>query len=149
MNGERARWERAFACSREQLVIEICSSLVFLAVAIALRPRLSSALIALTGLAWGFVVHSGNRLVLAQPLLVRRFERDSEPRSPSVPRSFSAGLLVAVLSLLAIAVVYTTADHAVASVFAFFGGMFLAYALIVAAQRFYLERDFERQLGRR
>jgi threonine/homoserine/homoserine lactone efflux protein len=145
----RARWERALACTREQLVLEICSSLVFLVAAIGLRPRPSSALVVLFGFAVGIVVHGCSRLLLALPPLVRKVEWDSEPRSPSPARSFSAGLLVAVLTLLAIAAVYTSTGHAVAGLFAFFGGMFLAYTLITAAQRFYLERDFARRLSGR
>ena len=148
----RARWERALSCTREQLVLEICSSLVFLAVGIGLRHLLSSALIVLIGLAWGFIVHSFNRLVLAQPPLARRVEWESEPRSPSAPRSFAAVLLVVVLNLLAIVGLYTStgdAAAAAASLFAFFGGMYLAYALIAAAQRFYLERGFARCLSGR
>jgi hypothetical protein len=145
----RARWERALACTRQQLVLEICSSLVFLVAAIGLRPRPSSALIVLFGFAVGVVVYGCNRLVLALPPFVRRVEWGSEPHSPSPPRSFSAGLLVAVLTLLAIVAVYKSTGHAVASLFAFFGGMFLAYTLITAAQRFYLERDFARLLSGR
>ena len=75
---------------------------------------------------------------------MRRIDWDSEPRSPSPPRNFSAGLLVAVLILLALAAVYTETDGAATSLLAFFGGMFLAYTLVTAAQRSFLERDFAR-----
>lgn len=143
----RERWERALACTRAQLVLELCASVAFLACGVALRPRPSSALIALVGLAAGFIAHSCNRLVLAQPPLVRRIDWDSEPRSPSPPRNFSAGLLVAVLILLALAAVYTETDGAATSLLAFFGGMFLAYTLVTAAQRSFLERDFARRLS--
>ena len=143
----RARWERALSCTREQLVLEICSSFVFLAAGIGLRPRPASALIVFVGLAVGFVVYSCNRLVLARPPLARRVDWESEPRSPSAPRSFTAGLLVALLTVLAIAAVYTSTGDAPESFIAFFGGMFLAYTLITAAQRFYLERDFTRRLS--
>jgi hypothetical protein len=101
----------------------------------------------LIGLAWGFIVHSCYRLALAQPPLARRVDWESEPRSPSAPRSLTAGLLVAILSLLTIAAVYKSTSDAAASLFAFFGGMFLAYALSKAAQRFFLERDFARRLS--
>ena len=51
--------------------------------------------------------------------------------------------------VLALAAVYTATGDAAASIIAFFGGMFLAYALIAAAQRYYLERDFTRRLSER
>ena len=103
----------------------------------------------LVGLAAGFFVHSCNRLVLAQPPLARRVEWEREPSSPSAPQSISAGLLVAVLTLLIIAAVYISTGDATESLIDFFGGMFLAYALIAAAQRFYLERDFARRVSER
>jgi hypothetical protein len=144
----RARWERALACTREQLVFDICSSLIFLTSGIGLRPRPSSALIVLFGFAVGVVFYGCIRLVLALPPLARRVDWESEPRLPSTPRCFAAGLFAAVLIIvLVIAVVYFPTDET--SVFAFVGGMFPAYALITAAQRFYLERDSARRLSGR
>jgi len=143
----RARWESALSCTREQIVSEICFSLLFLALGIGLRPRLSSALIVLFGLAGGFIFHICIRLVLTQPLLARRVDWESEPRVHSTPRLFTAGLLATVLIVLIAAAVYTSTGDAPTSMFALVGGMSLAHTLITAAQRFYLERDFARRLS--
>jgi len=145
MNGERTRWEQALACTRPQLVLEISSSLVLLGLGIALRPRPSTALIMAVGLAVGIVLHVCNRLALAQPPLLRRVDWESEPRLPSPRRSITAGLLVAVGTALAIAVVYQLTGKTLTSLLALIGGVFGAYALIAAAQRFYLEREFARR----
>ena len=149
MNLERTRWERALACTRPQLALEICCSLAALGLGIGVRPRPSTALIVAVGLAEGFVLHVANRLVLAQPPFLRRFDWENEPLSPPPDRSSLAGLLVAAVTALSIAAAYLLTGETLASLPAFIGGIFLAYALVAAAQRFYLERDFERRFAAR
>jgi hypothetical protein len=82
-------------------------------------------------------------------MIERRVDWESEPRSPSVRRILTAGLLVAILSLLAFVAVYESTGGATTSMIVFFGGMFPAYALCQAAQRFYFERGFARLLSER
>ena len=99
------------------------------------------------GLVVGFVAYGCSRLVLALPFLPRRVDWESEPRLPSTPRCLAAGLLVTLVAVLAIAAVYASTGEAPKSFIPFLGGMFLAHALVVAAQRFYLERGFARLLS--
>ena len=149
MNLERTRWEQALACTRPQLALEISCSLVLLGLGVGIRPRLSTALLIAIGLAEGFVLHVCNRLVLAQPPFLRRIDWESEPLSPPPDRSSTAGLLIAASTAFSIAAVYLSTAKALASLPAFVGGIFTAYALVSAAQRFYLERDFERRFAAR
>ena len=141
----RSRRKRALACTREQLVLFICASCVFIAFGIVNRPRASSALIVLFGFALGVVFHGCIRLVLALPALARRVDWESEPRLSSTPRYFAAGLLAAVLILPAASVAYLSAGEP--SLLPFSGGLLLFPAGITAGRRFYLERDFARHFG--
>jgi len=145
----QARWERALACTRPQLALEIASSLALLALGTVLRPHASTALVAAVGLAEGAVLYVCGRLVLAQPPFVRRVDWESDPVSPPSDRSSTAGLLVVAATALSIAVVYLLTGKRLETLPAFVGGVFAAYALIASAQRFYLERDFERRFAAR
>jgi hypothetical protein len=143
----KARWERALACTRAELLLEICFALVLLAVGFAIRPRLSSLVLVAVGLVAGALVHTCNRLVLAQTPFALSIDWDSDPRPSAPPRSTAAGLVVAVLNVVGIAVVYLAAGRTWRSLVPFFGGMFLAYALIAAGQRLVLESDFARRVA--
>jgi len=68
---------------------------------------------------------------------------------PSPDRSSTAGLLVVATAALSIAVAYLLTGKRLEILPAFVGGIFAAYALIASAQRFYLERDFERRFAAR
>ena len=143
----RARWERALACTLSQLALEIVSSFALLGLGDVLRPRASTALVAAIGLVEGAVLYVCGRLALAQPAFVRRVDWESDPVLPSPDRSSTAGLLVVATAALSIAVAYLLTGKRLEILPAFVGGIFAAYALIASAQRFYVERDFERRFA--
>lgn len=142
----RARWERALNCTHTELLLGIYCAAVLLGVGIALRPQMSTALVAAAGLSAGLIVHACNRLALAQPPFLRRIDWESDPQPVSQSRGFAAVFLVSVLTVLAIGFVYLATGRTWTTLIAFFGGSFLAYALIALAQRFFLERDFFRSI---
>jgi hypothetical protein len=137
----RARWERALACTRTELLLESGLALAMLSAGLAIRPRLSTILASLVGLAAGVVVHTSNRLVLGQPPIRRAVEWEKDPPATAPPRATTAVMFVAALNVVGVAVVYL-ATGTWKSLIAFFGGTFLAYAVIALAQRYFLERDF-------
>jgi cyanate permease len=145
----RSSWEKALDCTRTEILLEAFLAVVLLALGIALRPVRSTVLVIAGGLAAGLVVHICNRLVLAQPLFLRRIDWGVDPRPAAPRRSHSSGLLVAVLTAVGIGVVYTAAGRTWIALIAFFGGWFLAYALLALLQRIFLERDLARRINPR
>jgi hypothetical protein len=145
----RSRWEKALACTRTEILLEALLATVLLVLGIALRPGRSTVLVIVGGLGAGLFVHVCNRLVLAQPPFLRRIDWGVDPRSAAPQRSHTSGLLVAVLTAVGIGVVYTAAGRTWTALIAFFGGSFLAYALIALLQRIFLERDFVRKTAGR
>ena len=137
-------WENALDCTRTEILLETFLAVVLLALGIALRPDRATVFVITGGLGAGLFVHVCNRLVLAQPLFLRRIDWRDDPRPSPPQRSHASGLLVAVLTAIGIGVVYTAAGRTWTALIAFFGGSFLAYALIALVQRILLERDFAR-----
>ncbi len=144
MSERRSGWENALACTRTEVLLEAFLALVLLALGTSLRPNPSTVLVIVSGLGAGLFVHICNRLVLAQPLFLRRIDWGVDPRPPASQRSHASGLLVAVLTAVGIGLVYVAAGRTWIALIAFFGGSFLAYALIALLQRIFLERDFVR-----
>lgn len=142
----RARWERALGCTRTEFLLGAYIAVVLLGLGIALRPRPSTAWVVAGGLVAGLAVHACNRLALSQPLLLRRIDWKADPHPAPPGRSSVAAFLVAVLTVVPIGVVYLSTGNNWTALIAFFGGSFLAYALIALLQRVYLERDFARRL---
>jgi hypothetical protein len=142
----RARWERALNCTRTELLLGIYCAAILLGVGIALRPESSTGLVAVAGLSAGLIVHVCNRLALAQPPFRRRIDWESDPQPASSRRSNAATFLITALTILAIGCVYLATGRTWTTLIAFFGGSFLAYALIALGQRVYLERDFVRNI---
>jgi hypothetical protein len=142
----RARWERALNCTRTEFLLGGYCALILLGVGIALRPRLSTALVAAAGLGAGLIVHACNRLALAQPPLLHRIDWESDPQPASPRRSHAAAFFVSALTIVAIGIVYLATGRTWTTLFAFFGGSFLAYALMALVQRIFLERDFARKI---
>jgi hypothetical protein len=141
----RARWEKALDCTRTDVLLEAFLACVLLTVGIALRPVRSTTWIVSGGLGAGLIVHIFNRLVLAQPPFLFRIDWGVDPKPAAPGRSQSSGLLLAVLTAIGIGVVYLAAGRTWTALIAFFGGSFLAYALIALSQRICLERDFVRK----
>lgn len=149
MAERRSSWENALDCTRAEILLEAFLAAVLLALGIALRPVRSTVLVITGGFAAGLFVHICNRLVLAQPLFLRRIDWGVDPRPAAPRRSHSSGLLVAVMTAVGIGVVYTAAGRTWTALIAFFGGSFLAYALIALLQRIFLERDLARKTTER
>ena len=149
MAERRSGWENALDCTRTEILLEAFLAAVLLAFGIALRPVGSTVLVIAGGFGAGLFVHVCNRLVLAQPLFLRRIDWGVDPRPATPQRSHTSGLLVAVLTAVGIGVVYTAAGRTWIALIAFFGGSFLAYALIALLQRILLERDFARKTAER
>lgn len=149
MAERRSGWENALDCTRTEILLEAFLATVLLALGIALRPDRSTVFVIVGGLGAGLFVHVCNRLVLAQPLFLFRIDWRVDPRPAAPQRSHASGLLVAVLTAVGIGVVYTTAGRNWTALIAFFGGSFLAYALIALFQRILLERDFAREIAGR
>jgi hypothetical protein len=149
VNERRSGWEKALNCTRAEILLEAFLAAVLLVLGIALRPNRSTILVIIGGLGAGLSVHVCNHLVLAQPLLPRRIDWEVDPRLAAPQRSHASGLLVAVLTAIGIGVVYTAAGRTWIALVAFFGGSFLAYALIALFQRIFLERDFARKTAGR
>lgn len=137
-------WERALDCTRTEILLETFLAAVLLGLGIALRLDDSTVFVIAGGLGSGLFVHVCNRLVLAQPIFLCKIDWGADPRLAAPERSHISGLLVAVLTAIGIGVVYTAAGRTWTSLIAFFGGAFLAYALIALFQRVLLERDFAR-----
>jgi hypothetical protein len=142
-------WENALDCTRTEILLETFLAAVLLALGIALRPDRATVFVIAGGLGAGLFVHVCNRLVLAQPLFLCNIDWGVDPRPATPQRSHASGLLVAVLTAIGIGVVYTAAGRTWTALIAFFGGSFLAYALIALLQRVFLERDFARRTSGR
>jgi hypothetical protein len=140
----RLRWERALGCTRSEVLLEFYLASIPLLTGIALHPQVATAFVIAAGFGAGAVVHLCNRLVLAQPPFLRRIDWEHDPDPPAPERSFAAGLLVAVFTVAAIGAVYLSAGRNWTVLIAYFGGSFLALALIALFQRIVLERDFVR-----
>jgi hypothetical protein len=145
----RARWERALACTRAELALGFCLAAALLAIGLSLRPHASSLAVAVAGFLVGLLAHTGNRLVLGQSPLWLKIDWESDPEAVRLPRGVVAGVLVAALTAVAVAIVYLAAGRTWKSLVALFGGMFLAYALIAALQRVLLDRDFAHRFAGR
>jgi len=143
----RSGWEKALDCTRTEILLEAFLAATLLALGIALRPVRSTILVIVGGIGAGLFVHVCNRLVLAQPPFLRRIDWGVDPRPAAPQRSHASGLLVAVLTAVGIGVVYAIAGRTWIALIAFFGGSFLAYALIALLQRIFLERDFARKIA--
>jgi len=141
----RAGWEKALDCTRTEILLEAFLAAILLVLGIALRPDHSTIFVIIGGLGAGLFVHVCNHLVLAQPLFLRRIDWEVDPRPAAPQRNHASGLFVAVLTAVGIGVVYAAAGRTWTALVAFFGGSFLAYALIALFQRIFLERDFTRK----
>lgn len=135
-------WERALDCTRTEILLETFLAAVLLGLGSALRPDRSTAFVIAGGLGAGLFVHVCNRLVLAQPIFLLRIDWGADLRPAAPRRSHISGLLVAVLTAIGIGIAYTAAGRTWTALIAFFGGSFLAYALVALLQRVLLERDF-------
>ena len=147
MAERRSGWETALDCTRTEILLEAFLAVVLLVLGTALRPDRTTVLVIVGGFGAGLFVHVCNRLVLARPLFVRRIDWRVDPRPAAPQRSHVSGLLVAALTAVGIGVVYTSAGRTWIALIAFFGGSFLAYALIALLQRIFLERDFVRSIS--
>jgi hypothetical protein len=149
VNERRSGWEKALNCTRTEILLDAFLAAFLLVLGIALLPNRSTILVIVGGLGAGLFVHVCNHLVLAQPLFPRRIDWGVDPRPAAPRRSHASSLLVTVLTAVGIGVVYTAAGRTWVALAAFFGGSFLAYALIALLQRIFLERDFARKISGR
>ncbi len=137
-------WERALDCTRSEILLETILAAVLLALGSALRPDRSTVFVIAGGLGAGLFVHVCNRLVLAQPIFLLGIDWGVDPRPAAPQRSQISGLRVAGLTAIGIGIGYTAAGRTWTALSAFFGGSFLAYALVALLQRVLIERDFAR-----